>query len=831
MVRNACLALLLCAAQGGAATTTELFHDDFSTAEEGSDGFPVWIADSGTWTVRDGAFLGADCAGHFIAQGARTGRAEWTDYTLSLRLRLLSRGSDWRDGPWIGFRYRNRGNAYTLGFYDRMTALHKASRGKVTSDDKELATSPTTIRDGAWHRVAITCKGSAIAVALDGQTIIEATDEGWNDAPPVPSGAIVLSARKHEGGEGTSRVLFDDVRVQALEPVPAELAFTLADARQRAPRRIERISMLEFLKQRRSRRWLRVPRKVLAFYYTWYGRPERHGRWVHWAGVEPEEHEIATSTHYPAKGAYDSHDPAIIDHHIALAKSHGIDAFVATWWGQGTFDDRAFRVLLERAKAHDFEVTVYWEAAPGEGRAKVRRAVDDLVYVLESYGSHPAFLKVEDKPVIFVYGRVMGQMELGEWPQVITGARRRAGEDFLLIADGYREAYARLFDGLHVYNICGWVQGKSPQELAELSRQAFSRAVALAKRHARVACVTIIPGYDDTKIRTPGINAERQGGETYRVLWEQAIAADPDWVVITSWNEWHEGSEIEPSWEHGETYLDITATYARGFKQTPHSQAPVPPGPATVPADQARKLQKLWGSRTIAVLPDFAGDAVFWLADAGLNLQELRWEELLDPEKFAPDRFPVALYAGYESYTQTVREEGDVDDALRRYLRRGGTLAALAAGPFPFFYNQDGEAVAAARRLGFPIRGAGAGGQEAPTIRGWEEPPPGLDLAFRFDVDSLPGLPRQAPFPRAGDLRWRPCSPQGAAEGDLYLPLARLVDAEGRIYGDGIAYIEHRASEPKGGRNLYVWMRMGDGVGASDLYFALFRFLGQRLPR
>jgi hypothetical protein len=47
---------------------------------------------------------------------------------------------------------------------------------------------------------------------------------------------------------------------------------------------------------------------------------------------------------------------------------------------------------------------------------------------------------------------------------------------------------------------------------------------------------------------------ERWGGETYRVLWEEAVAAHPDYVLITSWNEWHEGSEIEPSVEYGSLF-------------------------------------------------------------------------------------------------------------------------------------------------------------------------------------------------------------------------------------------------------------------------------------
>ena len=107
--------------------------------------------------------------------------------------------------------------------------------------------------------------------------------------------------------------------------------------------------MLPFLKERQAVRYQRVPREVLAFYYTWYGRPERQGHWVHWGKEDPAAHDISQSTHYPAKGAYDSHDPEIIDGHIDQAKRHGLTGFIATWWGQGTYDDRAFATLLDRA--------------------------------------------------------------------------------------------------------------------------------------------------------------------------------------------------------------------------------------------------------------------------------------------------------------------------------------------------------------------------------------------------------------------------------------------------------------------------------------------------
>ncbi len=814
MMRIVAIFLAMLSLPGFASGGTLLLFDDFEDHDPGSDGFPLWITHSGEWAVTEEGFQGTDCEGHFIAAGASTGKKEWSDYTLSLKLKIISRGSDWRDGPWIGFRHKDDDNAYTLGFYDRLSALHKISKGIATNDETVMTQSNMTIKDDKWHNVRIAVRDTMVVVMLDGNVVMRVQDNDWNDSPPVLSGGITLSARKYAGSEGETRVVFSDVRVEAVGEGFEDMKLTREDAERMTG---TDISLLDFLKTRRERRWTQVPRKVMTFYYTWYGRPENHGNWFHWNDVKPDEHDIASSTHYPAKGAYDSHDPEIIDYHIQLAKDHGIDAFICTWWGQGRFDDRAFAKVLDRAKEKDFEATIYWETAPGRGRKKITQAVDDLVYVLKEYGSHPAFLKMDGKPVIFVYGRVMGQISMDEWPKIITLAQERYGGDFLLIADGYNESYARLFDGIHTYNICGWVREKKPDELRELSRQSFAKAVQIARNNAKISCITIIPGYDDTKIRTPGINAERMDGETYRILWEQAIDANPDWVLITSWNEWHEGSEIEPSWEHSDKYIRITGEYAERFKKTKYSEVPEPP-PGVAP-EKAQTLHKLYKDRAIAILPGFNSDAVFWLLDTGIAVEALTWRDVLDPDKLSVQDFPVLLYASGERYTQTLREKEDIDEAILGYLGQGGLLMALPALPFPFYYNEKGEAVSSARKFGFPIEG----------VKGWEKPPSHVKLTFEVANSLLPGLPPSAPFPETGDLRWRPGIGGDLSEGDVYLPLARLKDEKGHDYGDGIVYVEHRVSAPKNGKNIYAWMRMPDVLNTEDVFYELFRLAGEKM--
>lgn len=328
----------------------------------------------------------------------------------------------------------------------------------------------------------------------------------------------------------------------------------------------------------RPHQYTEIPHEVLAFYYPWYGTPGRHGHWVHWKDVRPDRHDIGSSRHYPAKGAYDSYDPAIIDWQIDIARTNGVSGFICSWWGQHTFEDGALPVILDRADKQHFKISVYWETEPGKGRAQTEHAVSDLVYLLSQYGTNRAFLKVNGKPVIFVYGRVMSQVPLQSWRTIISRARARAG-DFLLIADGYKPVYARLFDGVHTYNIAAAVAGKSPEALRAFIAPRYARDVKLARTHGCISCLTVIPGYDDTKIRKPGLKADRFDGQTYRTLWEEAIRAKPDWVLITSWNEWHEGSEIEPSFEDGTKYIDLTGDYAPGFLRSPAVGATDPSPP------------------------------------------------------------------------------------------------------------------------------------------------------------------------------------------------------------------------------------------------------------
>jgi hypothetical protein len=74
----------------------------------------------------------------------------------------------------------------------------------------------------------------------------------------------------------------------------------------------------------------------------------------------------------------------------------------------------------------------------------------------------------------------------------------------------------------------------------------------------------VLPGYNDTKVpgRKGTYIVPRKDGATERTSWNAAIASHPDWITITSFNEWFEGSMLEPSVTYGNLYINLTGQLA-----------------------------------------------------------------------------------------------------------------------------------------------------------------------------------------------------------------------------------------------------------------------------
>ncbi len=306
---------------------------------------------------------------------------------------------------------------------------------------------------------------------------------------------------------------------------------------------------------------------VLAFYYAWFDQ----NIW-----------DLTKVADMPTL-KYLSNDPSTIDRQIQMAKGAGIDVFVVSWWGAGNPTDVNFRTMLDVSAARNFKTAADFEITSPFYRNR-GDVVNSLRNLLSTYANHPGYLRVDGKPVIFFWRDKGASISRGlnftvdEWAEI----RKQVDPNHtsLWIHEGIDYEYLRVFDGLHLYSIA-W----SPNVFGEDAK--WPRRVK-AFGYDKIWIATVMPGNDDRKTRRPdSYLRDRENGAFYRQTWQAAFATTPDWIIITSWNEWVEGTMIEPSVTYGNLYLDITREYAAQFKKglpSPTATLSPTPKPTATPA-------------------------------------------------------------------------------------------------------------------------------------------------------------------------------------------------------------------------------------------------------
>jgi hypothetical protein len=60
---------------------------------------------------------------------------------------------------------------------------------------------------------------------------------------------------------------------------------------------------------------------------------------------------------------------------------------------------------------------------------------------------------------------------------------------------------------------------------------------------------------------------DRANGGFFEAQWSAAVAAQPDWILVTSWNEFWENTHVEPSVRYGHHYQLRTRAWSNAFRR------------------------------------------------------------------------------------------------------------------------------------------------------------------------------------------------------------------------------------------------------------------------
>lgn len=297
-------------------------------------------------------------------------------------------------------------------------------------------------------------------------------------------------------------------------------------------------------------------RPIMAFYYPWWERSD-------W--------QTSKMSDLPDP-LYSGGDDETIKRHIQQADDAGIDALICTWYGpdEERLNARCRRLQqLALDSGRDLQIAIIPDQSAWGSLKNVDALARALGVLQNDFMSKPNYLTFQGKPVVFWFNPPsLGGLDT--WKQLRAQADPNRTQYWFGGTDNF--SYLDVYDALYYFDIT-W-ESKPGAAMASYARRLEQWNTNSGQSRPFVA--TVMPGYDDTRIRG-GHARDRQNGDYYRGTWQTAIDRRANAVVLTSFNEFYEGSHIEPSTNYGRLYLDITREQSDRFRAEVGSGAVTPP--------------------------------------------------------------------------------------------------------------------------------------------------------------------------------------------------------------------------------------------------------------
>jgi hypothetical protein len=296
-------------------------------------------------------------------------------------------------------------------------------------------------------------------------------------------------------------------------------------------------------------------RPVMAFYYPWY---------------EPSDWSYDRMSDLPTP-KYSGGDDGALRRHIQQADDAGIDALICTWYGpsEDRLNRRCRRLLqLAQESGRDIQVAIIPDQSAAFDPAM--RTVDGLAGALDvlrrEFMASPAYFRFQGKPVVFWFNPPsLGGVDA--WNTLRQRADPAREQFWFGGSDNF--GYLDVYDALYYFDI-SW-EGAPGAAMASYARRLDSYNQSRGTQRPFVG--TVMPGYNDLKVRG-GHARDRANGDYYRGTWQTAIDRNAAAVVLTSFNEFFEGSHIEPSEQYGDFYLRLTRELSDRYHSGPPTAAP-----------------------------------------------------------------------------------------------------------------------------------------------------------------------------------------------------------------------------------------------------------------
>lgn len=306
-----------------------------------------------------------------------------------------------------------------------------------------------------------------------------------------------------------------------------------------------------------------INEKVYMHYLPWFSAGENGNHWKDGTVKEP------------LIGYYSSQSWSTHLYHILLSAAVGIDGAVInvrTDYDQDSFEK--FVESIERIDAiypdFEYDIAVSYDDQDATATKAISRFTGLRDNIIPNT-SH--YLYKNGEPVIFIwnYDGFLTSQDYRDVANLVF-----TGNTPILLKN---EIDLAAVPGQFVMNsIYPWVQGWANDGSAwgDGYMNWFYNTQIDFKLNNKLEFVTgaVWPGFDDRSASWgQGRWIDRKNGQTYKDTWSlinDKHKGKIDWVILETWNDFNEGSELEPTKGSGNyQYMDLTAEYIETYKDKP----------------------------------------------------------------------------------------------------------------------------------------------------------------------------------------------------------------------------------------------------------------------
>jgi glycoprotein endo-alpha-1,2-mannosidase len=337
------------------------------------------------------------------------------------------------------------------------------------------------------------------------------------------------------------------------------------------------------------------PYLVSASYYPWYNANA-------WEYAECSDGTLRSELlpgQLPVLGKYDSGQEDVVTQQIAWSAGAGINVWDLEWvMPNDLLDNNLQKTVLTNPHIGDIHLAMFYDYAIRFNSDnnltpdKIATIVSDFQYLAARYFTHPSYLKVDQgRPVVFFYDALNLQPVSGVQQMVaqIRQSLSAAGFNVYLIGDEYYPLRApdpaRIgnWDAIFGYNPYATQAGYSDDNgFLALQANMYQQYQTVAQQSGVDFIPSLTPGFNDRAVRRTCANnpalarrtsaAAAEGSMFAKFLNDLALPyannSQLKMIHITSFNEWHEDTQIEPSVVTAPTTTDTSPTglqYTQGL--------------------------------------------------------------------------------------------------------------------------------------------------------------------------------------------------------------------------------------------------------------------------